>query len=506
MLQLLSIDRSFPYFSAKKLMAKRKKNTFVPFDPTIIAALTSENWEIEIQAAYQYLSRYIHDLELLEAGEKIDYSQRRLDLAPSYIQPGQYAPEQNTINQVVNLSSRDIPRGSIAYFKLSGAMRRQDGFSSRGILSLSKQVDQASQNPNIAAAIFEIDSGGGDAVAGNIMMNTLEEFNKPLHVWTHFMASAALKMALPADMVTASGKSVNVGSIGTMLTINKKIVEFIKEFEDDIYAKQATKKNHEFREYIKGNKEAFAEYLTEVNELFIEEVKKFRTVTGPEEKVNDVFAGAMFTAAEALELGLIDEIGTINQVIENIRIDISRGQAFQKRIKRGSTAGADNFHNQNSLTMNINQFWKGIFPILNQKLGLSFKEDTKPEEAITALQDAPSITDMKAEIIAELKGQLNQEEKPGQATDAPADTEEKSILDMLKEMSTKIDAQNATIEQLKTGKLKTEQENAKLKGQKIDQNDKGEHDKTGENDNPTEKFQTITNFNQSVTAPGTSKY
>lgn len=486
-------------FPVKKLMADSPSI----ISRHIIESFISQEWELYLPIAHTYLSDYLADIEMRINGvplAELNYSQRRLQQSTTIILPGQTEPTQITSNHTVNLNSNtDVQPGSIVHFKMTGPMRLQDGLSSRGIIHLTNQINEAKQNPNIVGAILEVDSAGGESRSGSLLQNVMAEFNKPIHIYSHLLASAALKGVLPADRLFASGDTVQVGSIGTMLSLNKKFIEFLKENQEDIYASDATGKNKEFRAYLNGDRGPYIEMLDKINDKFVNAVQQFRTLKGSAEQFDRAYSGEIFLADEALNMGLIDGIGTFSTVLSNLREDIRQGAHFTKRINRLPAAAVSN--NQNFDNMKLQEFWSKLFPVLNSKFGFSFQEETKLDEAIDEISQAKSMDEIKQEIKDEILEDLKPAAAPKEAEQAQET--EVDLSEMIKQINQKMDAMSTQINTLQGDKKKLEDKVAELTGQELDTNESGEHNKTNGGDNPQSRFKTI---NQAVKLPGKSKY
>jgi ClpP class serine protease len=107
----------------------------------------------------------------------------------------------------------------------------------RGVHHVARELQEAEDNPNVKGILLEVNSGGGHATAGSMLLATLADLRTPVVVFTHFMASAALMATLPAKYVVASSQAVQVGSIGTYLDVNKLAIEVQNKYFKTIYAK-----------------------------------------------------------------------------------------------------------------------------------------------------------------------------------------------------------------------------------------------------------------------------
>ena len=81
----------------------------------------------------------------------------------------------------------------------------------------------------------------------------------------------------------------------------------------ELYAPQSTEKNQEFRELMKGNEALYTERLQYLAADFIDRMK-----ANFGEKLKDdghVFKGKTYTPQQAKEIGLIDELGTLEDAL-----------------------------------------------------------------------------------------------------------------------------------------------------------------------------------------------
>lgn len=462
--------------------------------------ILSGQWEIEQQFKNEQLEWYLHQLDMLNSGvpfADLELSkQREASLATVFkLHSGNY---QSVISATHDLGSEQIPQGSFAHLKLNGVMRANDGLSSRGIQHMANNIAQAERNPNIEGGIIEANTGGGESIAGTILMNALKEAKKPWTVYYHTLASAGIKGTLPAKAIYASGKEARAGSIGTMMTVNKKMMQLFAENEEDIYADQAKWKNDEFRAYIRGDKGPITKVLTHSNEYFIEAVKEHRHINGTKEQRERVFGGAMLFAPEAQEVGLIDGIGTFSQAVDNLA-----GLADNAKHAPGNY-----FHNQNSDRMNFKSFFQQtLLPLINSKLGLNISEEAQPEEIQQQLTEAAGIQEarqemrdeiaqeVRAQIEAAQKGQEEGKQEEGQGQEQEGNKDLAAIKEMMQSLSAKVD--NLT------------ERNKELEGEIADKTNKGKEHQQGKANGGkpnTQQFQTIATFQEAIQPEGGSKY
>ncbi len=435
-------------------------------------------WEIEPTFALSALYQYLEDLDLLELNVseevKADYSKRRQELAPVIWCQGLQVSEGYN-----SLASQEIPANSIAHIRMDGVMRLQDGLSSRGIRQVAADLKAADSNPNIQGILFEVNSGGGEVMAGTFLQNTMKEVKKPVYVWGHTLASAAYKGAIPANKIILSGQDAEAGSIGSMLVIDKRLIQYFRENQEEIYSRTSGNKNKEWRSYLQGNIEPMVQAITERNEAFIEAVKSHRNLTGDTAQITDTLSGHLFMAKDAIQRGLVDDVGTFEQVMDQLTENIiSKDQI--------------SFTYSSQLNKNVmdKTLLQRISTAVNRALGISVDVQAEPdatkagEQLAEAIEKAQSIEDIKKDLVAQVTDAVMGELQG---------TENKGLKDLQAAIETSQAAQAKTLKDLQN-------EIAVLKGQKPTEGEPAKQDAAPD----PSQFQTVNNFNRTVTPEGTT--
>jgi len=359
--------------------------------------ILSGNWEINAYMGLQYLAGYLRDLDFIEKGGKfkdLGYADRRKELEPEIVG---YSAAAGTSGRSI-LNSSEIPDGSIAHLRLSGAMRLEDGFSSRGVRQLVKDIQAADANPKISGILLEVNSGGGESSAGTELQNALKDVanngKTVVGVYYQVLASAALRGTLPVNFIMAAGQSAAAGSVGTYAEIKNDLIKYMRDNYTDYYARQSTLKNDWYRRIQIGDAGPLIDELSKSAQQFIDEVVAARSPKGTEEQNARLLAGAVFSADEALQIGLIDAVGTFGQALNMLKGEIAVMQNTAPTIARGIS------FNNNLLDMDFKTF---LAPLLSglQKIGINLSEDATPEQ----VQAAIDAFDVKAEIQAAIEAQ-----------------------------------------------------------------------------------------------------
>lgn len=289
-----------------------------------------ENWlttagplALDFEQGLAAWQQYQEELAMLRAGAKysdLGIGQRREEAKPTVLDSaGQLMPMAALADQAATMP------GSIAHLKLTGVMRSQDGLSTRGITTLIQDFAAAEQNGNIMGVLLEVNSGGGEVTAAQMLLSALSGYSKPIVAWVHTMASGAVYGTLPADEIVASTAGAQIGSIGTMMTIPRGFADWYNQSYTDLYATKSSRKNEDFRGYLQGDTRGLQKNLDETNEIFLSEVQRYRPITDAAQTLS----GAMFFAKDAKRRGLIDSIGPMNYAIKRL-------QAAERRRKNQS--------------------------------------------------------------------------------------------------------------------------------------------------------------------------
>ena len=178
-------------------------------------------------------------------------------------------------------------------------------------------IDELGENKNIKAVVLRIDSPGGDPLTSDILWNSIEKLkkNKPIVVsMGNVAASGGYYIACNANKILANPMTIT-GSIGVWGTLPN--LEGISS-DIGINAEQVnTHKNSMgyslFEPLQSGYKNAMERTIDEVYNLFKLRVSEGRTISY--EEVEKYARGYVWSGKEAKKIGLIDEIGGLQDAI-----------------------------------------------------------------------------------------------------------------------------------------------------------------------------------------------
>ena len=243
----------------------------------------------------------------------------------------EYGEEKNSLPYAISASSPnrkystfdDAPQGSIAIIPIRGPLMKDDeqdcGVLSAGMDTLGSRVLDADQHPNISGIILYIDSPGGTVDGTQALADKVKSCKTPVVSFIDgLMASAALWVGTSASQVIAQNSTTEIGSIGIMVQFadmqprwEKEGVKFHR-----INADQSQDKNKTFTDALNGDYSGIkTDQLNPLAEKFIAAVKANRP-----NLPDSVFTGKVFFADEALTLGLIDQIGSMEIAIAAVTV------------------------------------------------------------------------------------------------------------------------------------------------------------------------------------------
>ena len=204
------------------------------------------------------------------------------------------------------------------------ANRRQGGWMQSGENPVSlfvEKLDKAAADRSVKAVVLRLNSPGGTVAASDIMYHHLLEFRREtgksvIACVLGIGCSGAYYIACGCDGIIAqpSGVVGNIGTVfqtfsvaGTMEKIGVKAVT-IKSGELKDMASPLHDLSDEEHEVLQGIIEQFSEQFFEV-------VRNGRK-TIDEQKMAELSDGRVFTAQQALQQGLIDKVGYLDDGIK----------------------------------------------------------------------------------------------------------------------------------------------------------------------------------------------
>jgi protease-4 len=215
-------------------------------------------------------------------------------------------------------------RDKIAIIEVDGMLMnvRSSGLFGDGenpVSAFREKLDEARYDKHVKAVVLRINSPGGAVTASDIMYQDLLHFRRDTHkpvvaCMMDVAASGAYYLAMGCDKVYAHPTTVT-GSIGVIMSLYNASGLFekigvcsnpIKSGPNKDLGNPARPMTEEERAILQGMVDSF--YAQ-----FVNVVVKGRNL--PEERVRALADGRVYTGIDAKQLGLVDEVGYLEDAI-----------------------------------------------------------------------------------------------------------------------------------------------------------------------------------------------
>lgn len=196
---------------------------------------------------------------------------------------------------------------------------------SEGTVSrVQDELDRAEKQQDIAAILLRIDSPGGSPTASDAVYRQLMRFKKAhgIPVYAQFMsvaASGGYYVAMAADKVMAAPTSIT-GSIGVlMLGVNLSgLMEKVGVDDQTITSGPYKDAGSWLRPMKPAERAQLKSVVDDLYDRFLTVVDQGRPDLSAA-KVRELADGRVYSAPQAKEAGLIDEISDLEDTIERVR-------------------------------------------------------------------------------------------------------------------------------------------------------------------------------------------
>jgi protease-4 len=204
-------------------------------------------------------------------------------------------------------------------------LERQDIFQTRPSMlqELVSQLKKAEKDKRVRAVLLKIDSPGGYATVSDVLYNEILRFKQKTNAkvvvsMMNVAASGGYYVALPADHIMAHPTTVT-GSVG-VISMRLEAYELLEKIGLAVGAtKSGDKKDmgSPFRQMTEEEKKIFQGINDSLARRFVGLVSKHRKLDST--TLADVKTGRIYCAEEALQIGLVDEIGYLNDALAKAR-------------------------------------------------------------------------------------------------------------------------------------------------------------------------------------------
>lgn len=182
---------------------------------------------------------------------------------------------------------------------------------------VKKSLQDAVKDKNVKAIVLRVDSPGGSALTSDIIWREIEltKKHKPVVVsMGNVAASGGYYISCNADRIFAEPTTIT-GSIGVFGAV-PNLREFVNNMgiHSDIVSTHKNSFDYSiFQPMTENTKNVITESIENIYDVFLTRVANGRGMT--KEQVNEVAQGRVWTGTDAKRLGLVDEIGGLEDAI-----------------------------------------------------------------------------------------------------------------------------------------------------------------------------------------------
>lgn len=216
--------------------------------------------------------------------------------------------------------------------------------------SIARLLRKAKNDDTVKAVVLRVDSPGGSTFASEVIRNEVDEIKaagKPVVVsMSSLAASGGYWISMTADRIFATPYTIT-GSIGVlgMFPTFQRSLDTIGITTDGIGSTLWAGEFRGDREMSADAKTLFQIVINKTYDKFITNVAQHREID--KDEVDRIAQGRVWTGNEALENGLIDEIGNIDEAIaaaaELAGLDEYGEKYFEKEMSPGEQLVVDMF-------------------------------------------------------------------------------------------------------------------------------------------------------------------
>lgn len=207
-----------------------------------------------------------------------------------------------------------VMKDSIGVVRLEGFILDTKG--------LDRKLKKLDENEKIKGVILEVNSPGGVIAPTQLIYNRIMKMKKPVYaVMETVAASGGYYISVAADRVYAQ-ESTTTGSIGVILKYSNTAELYEKIGIKSVVFKSGKMKDvpsasreltQEERSYLQG-------HIMDLYEQFLRDVLKRRNMS--EARLRELADGRVFSGRQAVELKLIDRIGTREEAVIDMKDEI----------------------------------------------------------------------------------------------------------------------------------------------------------------------------------------
>lgn len=207
--------------------------------------------------------------------------------------------------------------------------------NANGVISsekYAKEIRKARKDDDIKAIVLRVNSPGGSILASEVIWREMKKAQetKPVIVsMGEVAASGGYYISSPAETIVAQPNTItgSIGIFGMWFNVQELINEKLGVTTDVVTTGELSDFMNPTRELTEVERNIIQKSIEQGYETFISRVAEGRKMT-PEE-VKEVASGRVWTGNQALERGLVDELGGLDRAIEIAAEKVEAGEDYR---------------------------------------------------------------------------------------------------------------------------------------------------------------------------------
>jgi protease IV len=255
-------------------------------------------------------------------------------------------PAERTLEETALIDEGGFFPDKIVLIDVSGVIMNSEKFSLLGggdnpVSVFVEHLDKAAGDPTVKGLVLRINSPGGGVTASDIMYNELLHFKEHtggkrpvVAMMMDVAASGGYYLACGADEIVALPTSLT-GSIGVIMlapdfsgTLNKIGAEV-----NAIKSGKMKDAGSPFKKMGLEERAFFQKLINEYYDRFVKVVATGRPKLD-EARIRELADGRVYTGQQALELGIVDRVGTLRDALAGLKKQIGAKRVRVVTYKR----------------------------------------------------------------------------------------------------------------------------------------------------------------------------
>ena len=205
-----------------------------------------------------------------------------------------------------------------------------------GSSTVTRAFRSATENEEVKAVLFRVDSPGGGYIASDVIWREIletREAGKPVIIsMGNVAASGGYFVSVPADKIIAQPATIT-GSIG-VLSLKLLMRDFFGKLGitwDEVHTGENATAWSSLHDYTPEQWERYQDWLDNIYTDFTTKVAEGRDMNI--ERVKEIAKGRVWTGEDALALGLVDELGGYPTALRSVREALDLAENAPLNIK-----------------------------------------------------------------------------------------------------------------------------------------------------------------------------